>query len=708
MPSRTRTRILISAALGVLVLASAVRIAYIAQIESIGFFRHPVSDGAIFDQRGREIAAGDWLGPADFVHAPLYAYLLGVINLVFGHDLEIVRYVQAGLGTASILFLLLACRRFFDTSVAIVAGILLAFYPPAVFFDGLIQKTSLAGFLSSCLLWLLAVCNDRSNSLRWLAAGAVLGLLGLTRQNALALAPLLLVWQWFADRETPRRHRLFASGLMIAGLAAALLPWVIRNRVVTGDFILTTPNLGQNFAMGNHPNATGTYLPFKRGRSNAEHEQREWVRAAEQAASRPLTAVGVSNYYLHSALNYIKSNPGPWMKLTARKWLMVWNAYEAPDTEDYYLYKEWSPMLRFLDRIFHFGVLCPLAAAGCVLTFTKRRALWPLYAWLLITAVAVTVFVVFARYRFPLVPVLILFAAAAVVDTARRLRSVVQKQATPDKWAPAIAVLALAGTALAANWNVYHERRPYPISYTNHAVALADGGRPDEAIAELHKAFALAPEDVDAHLVMGSVLLDQHEFEAAASHYERAMAGDPDYGGVYRGLGNALLGMGQFARAGDEFKHALALDLADNVALNGLATSIARQGRFDEAISLFERVLQSDPGCADARLNLGNTHAAAGQFAAAASAYERLLRIHPRNADALNNLAAVEAGRGRYSAAVGHYKRALDVEPNRKDAQRGLVAALIGAGQRDEAAEFTERILKRDPSRTDLRRLLDK
>ncbi len=332
MPRNKQKQRVIWMALGVFVYALVVRVVYLSQIEQIGFFHQPVSDAAIYDLRAQEIAAGDWLGPPEFVHAPLYAYLLGGINLVFGHDLETVRFVQAALGAMSCVLIMLACRRFFDASVALVAGILLASYPPAIFFDGLIQKTSLATFLSSCLVWLLATCMDRSSRPRWLATGMVLGLLGLTRQNALALAPLLLAWQWFVDGKQLRSRRLAHSGLLVAGLAAALLPWVVRNRIVTGEFVLTTPNLGQNFAMGNHPSATGTYLPFKRGRSNAEHEQREWVRAAERSAGRSLTATEVSDHYLNSALHYIKSNPAPWLKLTARKWLMVWNAYEAPDS----------------------------------------------------------------------------------------------------------------------------------------------------------------------------------------------------------------------------------------------------------------------------------------------------------------------------------------------------------------------------------------
>lgn len=706
MPLKKQRQFVFWASLGVFAIAFAARAVYIGQIEQIGFFDQPVSDGAIFDRRAHEIAAGDWLGSPDFVHAPLYAYMLGMIELAFGHDLRLVRFVQAALGAMSCVMIMLSCRRFFDSSVALTAGIMLAFYPPAIFFDGLIQKTSLATFLSTILIWLLATRGDRSSRTGWIATGLVLGLLGLTRQNALALAPLLLVWQWSVDRKKLRVRRLADSGLLVAGLAAALVPWVVRNRIVTGDFVLTTPNLGQNFAMGNHPNATGTYLPFKRGRSNAEHEQEEWARAAERAVGRSLSAIEVSDYYLHAALDYIKSNPVPWLKLTAKKWLMVWNAYEAPDTEDYYLYQEWSPMLGSLDRVFHFGVLCPLAAAGCVMTWRRRRALWLLYGWLVITALAVAAFVVFARYRFPLVPVLVLFAAAAVVETVRRIGVMVQKKSSSGGWLVAIATAALVAAALVANLNVHHERRPYPISYTNHAVALADGGRYDEAVSELRKALVLAPDDIDAHLVMGSVLLDMRRFEAAASHYDLVKTSEPEFGGAYRGIGNAMLGMGEFAEAGEAFRHALGLDPEDHVALNGLATSIARQGRFGEAIGMFERVLQVDPEFGVARLNLGNTHAAAGRLDDAVSAYKRLLDIEPRHVDALNNLAAVEAGRDRFSIAVDYYKLALDVEPDRKDAQHGLVAALIGAGRRDEAVEFAQRVLERDPTRTDLRRLL--
>ena len=657
------------AAVSVFALALGLRLIYLYSIRDIGFFNHPVSDGLIFDQRAQGIAAGDWLGPADFVHAPLYGYVLGVIQIAAGHDLWTVRVAQMLLGSLSCVLLLLAARRFFNSRIAVVAALLLAVYPPAIFFDGLIQKTTLALFLSTLLLWLLGTCAPRPRIGRWLAAGAVSGLLALTRQNALALVPLLFAWLWIRSAYVPLRRRLWCTLACCVGLAVTLLPWAVRNRVVTGEFVLTTPNLGQNFAMGNHPEATGTYLPFKRGRGSAEFEQREWVKAAEQALGRELSSREVSDYYLDAAVAYIKAQPAAWLRLMVKKCLMVWNSYEAFDTQDYYLYQEWSRLLRILDRVFHFGVLCPLAAAGVVLTWPRRRDLWLLYAWLLITTLAVAAFVVFARYRFPLVPVLLMFAGGALAEVVTLVHRV--------RWrrlgVPAlIALLA----AVVANWPVHSPRRPQPVSYTNHGVALAAQGRFKEDLAEIAKALALDPANVDAHLAAGNSLLELRRYEEALGHFEQARVGDPNYAGTYRGLGDALQGLQRFDEAAQHYEQALGLDPENLTALTGLAGVAAQQGRFSKAAGLCQQVLRLDPTFAAAHLNLGNTYALAGRLDEAAAAYERALTHQPDYVNALYNLGLVELRRGRVDRAVNTLRRALKLQPERQDVAATLEAMI--------------------------------
>ncbi|UCG33707.1 MAG: tetratricopeptide repeat protein [Phycisphaerales bacterium] len=690
----------IAALASVFLLALSVRFGYLHQIRDIGFFAQPVSDGLIYDQRAQGIAAGNWLGPADFVHAPLYAYFMGVIYAVFGRSLLAVRVVQIVLGAGACVLVMLAARRFFDRRTAVAAGIILALYPPAVFFDGLIQKTSLSLFLSALLLWLLALCRERATWWRWGLAGLVMGLLVLTRQNAMLLAPLLLVWLWIEFRRAAVARRRAWTGAAVIGSAVVMLPWAVRNKAVTGEFVLTTPNMGQNFAMGNHPQATGTYLPFKRGRSTAEYEQGEWVREAERATGRSMSAREVSDHYFDAATEWIRNDPGAWVRLMGKKTLMVFGAYEAPDTEDYYLYTERSWLLRWLDTCLHFGVLGPVAVMGIVLTWSRRREQWLLYGWLFVTAVAVAAFVVFARYRFPLIPVAVMFAAAGVVEAAALIRRLEGRRLA----GPAAALVA---AVVVMNWPVHHPRRTNPTSYTNHGAALAAQGRYEDDLRELDRAFALDPDNIDAHLAAGNTLVQLGRFEEAMRHYEEARQGDPDYGGAYRGLGNALTGLGRLDEAAAQYRHALDLDSRDARALCGLATATARQGRFEEAIELFDRAVQIDAAYPEAYLNLGNTYLSEGRLEQAAAAYEQALRHRPDFADALYNLGVVQWRLRRSSRAIPLLRQALEFKPDHRDARAALVTALAQAQRWDEAIQCARKLPPDDPSRTEMQRLLE-
>src|SRR6185295_18431854 len=103
----------------------------------------------------------------------------------------------------------------------------------------------------------------RATLLRFLAVGAIIGLLSLTRQHTVAIVPFMLFWAWRCNPATVRPP-LAAAACLVAFMALTA-PWIIRNRVVLGEFALGTPNMGQNFIMGNHADATGTYFAFRRG-----------------------------------------------------------------------------------------------------------------------------------------------------------------------------------------------------------------------------------------------------------------------------------------------------------------------------------------------------------------------------------------------------------------------------------------------------------
>src|SRR5258708_30277452 len=173
--------------LGVWAAAFCIRLLYLWQIHHAPFFDLRIGDGEAYHLWARRIAQGDWLGTGVFYQAPLYPYFLALVYRVLDDSATTVRFIQALIGAGSCAFVAAAGISLFGRRGAI-AGLGLAVYPPAIFLDGLIEKSSLVTFFTAALLALLSVSQARMTARRWLGAGVILGLLALTRENALLLA----------------------------------------------------------------------------------------------------------------------------------------------------------------------------------------------------------------------------------------------------------------------------------------------------------------------------------------------------------------------------------------------------------------------------------------------------------------------------------------------------------------------------------------
>src|SRR5262245_11726329 len=227
-----------------------------------------MGDARGYDEWAQRIAGGDWIGRDVFYQAPLFPYFLASIYWLAGRSLMIVRLVQAAIGSCSCVLLAVAASRLFSPRAGLVAGLMLAVYAPAIFFDGLLQKSVLDVFFVCLALWLIAENTTSSKSWLWLALGLSLGALSLTRENAVVLIIVILGWAML-------RFPLRASAVLTLGVAVVLLPVAVRNSIVGGELYLTTSQFGPNFFIGNHAGADGTYQSLRYGRGTPEYEQRD-------------------------------------------------------------------------------------------------------------------------------------------------------------------------------------------------------------------------------------------------------------------------------------------------------------------------------------------------------------------------------------------------------------------------------------------------
>ena len=631
--------------------ALSLRVLYLIQIQSIPLFYNLPGDGRTYDEWAQRIAAGDWLGSGVFYQAPLYPYFLGIWQAILGHNLWAIRMIQAALGALSCALIFLVGERLFSRSAGVASGLVLAFYAPAIFFDVLIEKSVLDVFLLSLLLWVLACAWSRRDWRRWLSAGAILGLLGLSRENALILAVVVPVWIAIYFSEQALKYRVAWTGWFLAGLILVLIPVGLRNLAVGGEFKLTTSQLGANFFIGNNPAADGTYGSVHKIIGEPNLEGSDARRLAERATGRKMAPGEVSDFWLQKASAYIRSEPLSWVWLLGKKWLMVWNAREVEDSDDFYIYSQWSWLLQALGWLTHFGVLAPLAAVGVWMSRRHWRDLWLLYTMILSLALSVAIFYVFGRYRFPLISLLTLFTGAALVGLVNLFRS-------RGVESLAVSVVVLLASALIVNWPLYGIHGPGPVGYNNLSNAYYKQGKIAEAISAARQALEADPDLGVAYYNLGNMYAAQGKFDIAKQYFERAMAIYPNYAEVRSNYGQLIAERGDLETGIRYFREAIALNPSISRAHLNLGVALAKEDRLEEAIEPLQRAVDLTPNLPEASYYLGSVYAAQNRYADAAAAFNHALQIRADFVPAHESLAQLLLLQGNKEKAMEHYQEA--------------------------------------------------
>jgi tetratricopeptide (TPR) repeat protein len=690
----------------IFVAALAVRLLHVWLLSRSPFFDVLLGDARGYDEWARRIAAGDWIGTDVFYQAPLYPYFLGVLYKAFGHSLTAVRLVQAIVGAGSCALVGLAGYRFFSVRVGAIAGVLLAVYAPAIFFDALIQKSVLDLFFIALSLWLIGRLVDHPRLGRdWCCLGLAMGGLSLTRENALVFVAVILVWVTTGvvsglNSAVPAKDRATLAATFVAGLAIVLLPVAIRNYAVGGGFYLTTSQFGPNFFIGNNPQADGTYMSLRFGRGAPEYERTDATELAEHAAGRTLTPAEVSSYWTGRALAFVTGQPADWLRLMGRKVALLFNATEMLDTEAQESHAEWSWPLRLGGLIGHFGLLTPLAVGGLILAWPDRARLAVLYVMLAAYAASVVMFYVFARYRLPLVPMLLLFASAGVAALPHWLRSADSRQRS-------LVAGAVLAAAVFSNWPMLSKPLMKAITETNLAVALQASGKNDAAADHYRRAIELQPDYAPAYNNLGVLQRASGNVDEAIATYEQALALKGDYPDAHYNLANALLQKNRPREAADHFRIALRSIPDSAGAANNLGIALAAEDKPQDAVAAFRAAVAADPNTAVAHRNLADALASAGQVPEAIAEFERAIALDPKDPASQYNLGVVLLQAGRNGDAIVALRAAVALSPRSVDAHNNLGIALGSSGDLRAAIDQFRQALAIDATSADARRNLE-
>ena len=684
------------------------RLAYLHQMgHSSPFFDVPLVDARAYADQARSIAGGEWVGKEAFWQPPLYPYFLAVLYRIFGENPYIPRLFQIVFGALSCVLVYVLGKRTFSRRVGVIAALIASLCGPLLYFEGELLPATLATLLNLLLLLSLLWAGRNPGVVRWMLPGAILGLSALTVANVLAFVPFVLVWMWIqpntpsseskvgfgtAGERGRRTKRLLSAGSLLLGTALVIAPVTIRNYVVSRDFVLISWNAGINFYIGNNPDYDRT-LAIRPGP--------EWAKLVglplDEGIVRPSEK---SSFFFAKAWTFVRERPGAYLGLLARKLYLFWRGDEIKRNLDPYFSRRYSVLLSILlwkrGLAFPFGLIAPLALVGMGLSLRHgRKYLLPLL-FSIAYVTSVVLFFVTARYRMPVLPVLILFGAFALCRMGRYLEEREYRKLGP----PALAALALL---LASNLGMspMHMEGDAETYYYLSQI-YAEKGMYAKVTSQAREALRLDPDHVEARFNLGAAYAKLRRYDDAVVEYEKLLRIAPQRLVVQHNLANIYFEMGRLDEAAELYERLIRIRPDRAKYHYGLAGVYKRKDLEAEATAEYERTVQLDPRHVDAHYNLAFSYGAQGRHEDAIAEYERVIELGLDRMDVRNNLGITYMQLGNTERAIAQFERALELKPDYMPALQGLGASYAKERRYDEAISAYKRILEIDPERGDV------
>jgi len=189
--------------------------------------------------------------------------------------------------------------------------------------------------------------------------------------------------------------------------------------------------------------------------------------------------------------------------------------------------------------------------------------------------------------------------------------------------------------------NLVHslDEKDHAMALRNLSKVLAWAGKKEESRRLVNRALDLIPEDSEAHVQKGALLMQAGNKEAALEHYREAAHLDPWNARVHHSYGVLLSDIGQLAEARKEIELAIRLDPNLDKANYDLGLVLQRLGKMKQAEAAYRRAVEQNPNHAETYNNLGIVLAQRGNLRAAYENFARALKLDPNSQEAARNLA---------------------------------------------------------------------
>jgi 4-amino-4-deoxy-L-arabinose transferase-like glycosyltransferase len=260
---------------------------------------------------------------------------------------------------------------------------------------------SLSALLMSLLLLGTLEARHTTKWTKWLGFGLLWGIAALANPALLAFLPVSAVWLAYHLRDKWREMAtLFATAALACFVVVA--PWLVRNRLVFGEYVFIRGNFGFEFHLGNYHGSNGLGW-LKRHPTQNERFLAEYLHLGEQAFVAE---------HARQGMEFVRRYPGEFVQLCLRRFTTFWDGTSL----NYEAFDEWRPWM--------FLPLSLLALWGLVLAIGQKVPGSVLAAGLLLLYPA-PYYLTFpnVRYRHAIEPEMLILSVYFLYETLRHFKA---------------------------------------------------------------------------------------------------------------------------------------------------------------------------------------------------------------------------------------------------------------------------------------------
>ena len=221
-----------------------------------------------------------------------------------------------------------------------------------------------------------------------------------------------------------------------------------------------------------------------------------------------------------------------------------------------------------------------------------------------------------------------------------------------------------------------------------------------QAIGILQDLLKREPANVDAHLLLGSLLSEDGKGDSALTELVEAVRLRPKSSEAFNTLGEAYNKTGDLPEARRAFERAVALQPSFAIAQENLGAVLLRQGEIPQAAQHLDAaipLLGNSQDAADAEYLRGRISSTQDNFPAACKHLERAVSIRPDFAEAWSELGLARKAKGDDSGALSALQKAIALNPQSAIAQYRLGVEYLRSAQPDLALPPLEAAYRLQP-----------